>query len=70
MMSVELRRRIAEELEVELPATLLFDYPTLGKMRNRVIEVAVADADFSSTMPRFGLRSARSSADCAVGDAV
>merc|ERR1711991_392874 len=39
-MSVELRRRIAEELEVELPATLLFDYPTLGKMRARVVEVA------------------------------
>ena len=48
MMSVELRRRIAEELEVELPATLLFDYPTVAKMRERVVELSVGSEDGES----------------------
>jgi acyl transferase domain-containing protein/NADPH:quinone reductase-like Zn-dependent oxidoreductase/acyl carrier protein/acetyltransferase-like isoleucine patch superfamily enzyme len=42
MMSVELRRRLNEELKVDLPATLLFDYPTLEKTRARVLELTKA----------------------------
>jgi NADPH:quinone reductase-like Zn-dependent oxidoreductase/acyl carrier protein len=44
MMSVELRRKLSEALGVDLPATLLFDYPTLAKMQGRVLELTGAIA--------------------------
>ncbi len=39
ILSVELRAKLAQELQVDLPATLLFDYPTLHKVKQRILEL-------------------------------
>ena len=44
VMSVELRDRISEQLGTQLPATLLFDYPTMKALRAKMLElVGVTD---------------------------
>ncbi|MGR4885003.1 SDR family NAD(P)-dependent oxidoreductase, partial [Streptomyces sp. LARHCF249] len=38
LMAVELRRRVSQETEVQLPATLAFDYPTPARMAEFLLE--------------------------------
>ncbi|MEK6622435.1 MAG: beta-ketoacyl reductase, partial [Planctomycetota bacterium] len=38
LMAVEMRNRLNKEISVNLPVTLLFDYPTLEKIANFILE--------------------------------
>jgi myxalamid-type polyketide synthase MxaB len=38
LMAVELRNQLSRTLELSLPATLIFDYPTLRKLRDYLLE--------------------------------
>ncbi len=39
MLSVELRDRLSEQLGKQLSATILFDYPTLKALKNKIAEL-------------------------------
>jgi acyl carrier protein len=71
VLSVELRQRIGEELKVDLPATLLYDYPTVKQMKQKVSEVFLGanDLELSSDLQvvAFGQTAIRSSSVVVAG---
>jgi acyl carrier protein len=52
LIAVDIRRSLAYSFELPIPATLIFDYPTLGDIADFIQQLAGAAALSSETAPR------------------